>query len=84
MPGVHTTIQRGIALARVAVITARRVPRRTAGVLRAGAFWLAIVLPIVYLPLLFVDAAWAVALVMGLLVVHILSVLVGNGHRPRS
>lgn len=82
MSGGQTTLQRGMVLARAALTAAREVPRRTGDIVRAVAFWLAIALPALYLPFLFVETAWAVALVSVLLVVHILAVLVGSGHEP--
>jgi hypothetical protein len=50
--------------------------------LRGTAFWVAVVLPVVYLPLLFVDGEWPTSLVSGLLAVHVLSVLVGKEYDP--
>jgi VIT1/CCC1 family predicted Fe2+/Mn2+ transporter len=60
----------------------RRLSRVVASTLRAAAFWSAVVLPVVYLPMLFVDGGWSTSLVSGLLAVHVLAVLVGKGYDP--
>jgi VIT1/CCC1 family predicted Fe2+/Mn2+ transporter len=60
----------------------RRLPTVLATTLRATAFWVAVLLPVVYLPLLFVDGGWTASLVSGLLAVHVLSVLVGKEYDP--
>lgn len=60
----------------------RRLSTVLASALRATAFWVAVALPLVYLPLLIVDGAWTTTLVSGLLVVHVVSVLVGKGYDP--
>ncbi|PSP92654.1 hypothetical protein BRC91_12485 [Halobacteriales archaeon QS_4_62_28] len=83
MSGMHNTIQRCVSLSRVVVRRLRRLPNGAATVLRAAAFWLAIVLPAVYFPLLFVEGPATTVAVSGLLVVHIVSVLVGSTHDPR-
>jgi len=79
MSGMHTTIQRCVTLSRAVV---RRLPAGAVTVLQGIAFWLAIVLPVVYLPLLFLKGPTTTVAVSGLLVVHIVSVLVGSTYDP--
>ena len=67
---------------REAVGRLRRLSTVLATALRGVAFWIAVVLPVVYLPLLFVDGGRTASLVSGLLAVHVLSVLVGKGYDP--
>jgi len=84
MLGMETTIERGVSRSRAAIGRLRRLPALVGTVLRATAFWLAVVLPAIYLPLLLVERAWAITLVSTMLVVHILAVVVGSGHEPGS
>jgi len=81
---METTIQRSVSRSRAAVGRLRRLPALVGTVLRAVAFWLAVVLPIVYLPLLFVEAVWATSIVSAMLVVHVAAVLVGSKYEPGS
>jgi len=82
MSGMHTTIQRCVTLSRAVVRRLRRLPVGAVTVLQGIAFWLAIVLPVVYLPLLFLKGPTTTVAVSGLLVVHIVSVLVGSTYDP--
>lgn len=84
MSETETTTGRGGARSRAAVNWVRRRSASFASALRATAFWVAVVLPAVYLPLLFVGDPWAVSLVSLLLAVHVATVLVGAGHEPGS
>lgn len=53
---------------------------------RSLGFWLAIVLPLVYLPLLLLDYGWLVQPVNFTRVVglHLVSVVLGLGYRPSA
>lgn len=84
MSGMETTIQRSISRSRTAIGRLRRLPALVRTVLRATAFWLAVVLPAVYLPLLLVESAWAISLVTTMLAVHLLAVLAGAEYEPGS
>jgi hypothetical protein len=50
--------------------------------LRAAAFWLAVALPFVYLPVVFSPFDWAIPAAIALLLVHAVSVLLGASHDP--
>jgi|GEM_PF-3412878 len=84
MSGTETTGQRGVSRSRAALDRLRRLRAAVGTVLRATAFWLAVVLPAVYLPLLLVESAWALSLVTAMLAVHILAVLAGSEYEPGS
>jgi len=82
MLGMQTRIQRGVTRSRAAVNRLRQLPTYATVALRATAFWLAVVLPAVYLPLLVLETTWSVSVVTVLLVVHILTVLAGADYDP--
>lgn len=82
MFGMFATIQRGVARSRAALAQVRGAATHGVSLARAVAFWLAVTLPIVYIPLLFVEATWSVAAVTVLLAVHVLCVSAGSGHDP--
>lgn len=84
MPETETTTQGGGTRSGNAINRLRTLPNRIARLTRAVAFWLAVVLPTVYLPLLFVETTRSVSLVSVLLIVHILTVFAGSDHEPRS
>lgn len=63
-------------LAAVPVASARRA-------VRAAGFWLAVGLPLVYLPLLSVPAVGSEpSLLVGTLAVNLVALAVGHGHEP--
>lgn len=73
-------------LERGATATRRAVDRlsdaaaaRLVPAMRATAFWTAVALPVVYVPLFFSPFDWVISAV---LVVHALVVLAGYGHEP--
>lgn len=84
MLGMEQTIQWGVTRSRAVIHRLRQLPDYVGLVLRATAFWLAVVLPAVYLPLLFVESTWSTSIVSVLLVVHILTVLGGAEYEPDS
>jgi hypothetical protein len=82
MLGMEITTQRGVTRSRAAVNRLRQFPAYTTVALRATAFWLAVVLPAVYLPLLALETTWSVSLLAVLLGVHILTVPAGFDYGP--
>ncbi|WP_225332873.1 hypothetical protein [Halomicrobium urmianum] len=63
---------------------ASRVSDRPHAALEAGAFWLAIALPIAYLPIVIVPAVGGSQFVPALLAVHALCVVLGSDHTPTA
>lgn len=61
------------------VVSLHRVGRRLAARLQAVAFWTAICLPLAYVPLFVGDTA-GTELIVGVVVLHVLSVLLGHFH----
>jgi hypothetical protein len=59
--------------------------RRVVAAARTAAFWLSILLPLAYLPVLYVGVGIPehLAAFVGLLVVHLCSLSLGHDHRPR-
>ena len=80
----ETTERRGVDRAPALVCRTRTVLRTSVLIARRLAFWLAVVLPVVYVPLLFVDGHWATLAVSALLVAHVLAVLAGSGYDPNG
>lgn len=81
---MEPTIRRGVTRSRAVMDRLRQLPSYAAVALRATAFWLAVVLPVVYLPLFFLETAWSISVVSVLLVAHILVVLAGADYDPES
>jgi len=84
MAETETTKQGGVTRSRGVVSRVRSLRNWITTGLRAVAFWLAILLPVVYLPLLFVETAWTISLVSVLLVSHIVAVFAGADYDPNS
>ncbi len=61
---------------------ASRVPDRPHAVLEAGAFWLAVALPVAYLPIVALPAVDGSEFVPGLLAVHALCIALGSDYTP--
>ena len=80
---VASVIQEGVRTSRDLVAdVASRAPDQPVAVLRAAAFWLAVVLPAAYLPIAALPATRGDPLLPGLLVVHALCVALGYDHSP--
>lgn len=51
--------------------------------LRALAFWVAVVLPLAYLPMLYeVGITPSATTLVGLVAIHVVAIVVGHGHTP--
>lgn len=75
-PSTHTSIERIVERAP----TAERLDLRTAS--RAAAFWLAVLLPLTYGPIIWggvtgVEGSW----LLGLLSLNVAALVAGHGHR---
>lgn len=66
--------------------TLERVAPSLADPIRKTGFWVAIVLPVFYLPLLLVglSSTIAVGLFVGLVAMHLFALYVGHAHRRRD
>lgn len=62
------------------VAGANRLRSTLAAGIQFVGFWLAVILPFAYLPLLYADLAWAGSGFFGLLAVNLLALLVGHDY----
>lgn len=84
MQETETSTQGSGTRSRTTVTRLRRLPNQFTTALRALAFWLAVVLPTIYLPLLYLETVQSLFAVSVLLVVHIVTVFVGASYDPRA